>query len=1077
MSIFLCTFAAESKDVGFEKYLKTDYMKKIILMMAALFAITAQAASYGILVNGKTYFPGTDAGEFEGWQQYLVHVKVQAGDYCQLYDADYQAAWAVKLNAASESGFTLDANANKYIVSVTGCYDFYIKLKFEADELYIGVGSNCGEGINIAQEDSTSNYGGAVPAQCTDVMLQAFYWSSYQSTTASNSATSEYGRTKWIDFLNGNNGTSAEEVGAWFDLIWLPPMSYSTGGVGYLPVNYGKLDSDWGTKTKLVELISKLHANGAKVVADIVINHAVAPQGWCNYNQTYDFGEYGTYTPTGSYICQTDEINTSSSAGDCRGYATGAADDGYGEEANYLDARDWDHTNPEVQNMLKAYLKWLQNDIQIDGFRYDYCKGFHNSHIDDYNNAAQPYFSVMEMWDGDVNTLQSHLNDANWNTLTFDFALKYQAFNNGIVSDYYKGLKGAGLIGAGKSRYAVTFIDNHDMFQRDDNELCGLGNSMTICRDKIMACYAYLLSMPGIPCVFFPHWVTFKEQLKSLINVRYKTGVHSESAVSDEAGDGYYKATITGTNGEIKIFIGPNSGYNDTPRGFTKALTGENYGVYYTLIEERDDKNKRAAKPQLEVQAYPEYAGTVSVNNDSVITAIPNEGYRFVCWNDSVTDNPRTITLTQDTLFIAYFAQIEKIYSITVQADSTENGSVMGGGEYMQGETAVIMATPRKDCTFEGWSDGNQLNPRSVVVESDSLFTAIFHRNIPLPVVVCSDTMYFTSADTLLMATRVYAPSEIEAYDKMIIATVDNKNVMGGQAVEEGDVRSYRQTVAFSPNMPIADVTVVEAVPNGTYYRLRVEDGELAPRCEDCYQKLNQLYATEIGADWYFAQYENAVVPEAAAYANRMILYNEEAPRFSSYRQVTGLNRTQTTVFKLHTPRVIPSEPEVIEEDSAALVEEEKPIEEISVEIEPQDTVAVISTPYVEFVHSFTLIVWADEARTQVLMMITYDASGHVISVTKPNAVHRHAPRADGDITFEIDDLEPETTYPYTLVACEDDGSILTSLNSSFTTTNGTEGIQNVFDHSSQTVKFLMNGQLFILRDGKLYNAFGVQVK
>ena len=109
---------------------------------------------------------------------------------------------------------------------------------------------------------------------------------------------------------------------------------------------------------------------------------------------------------------------------------------------------------------------------------------------------------------------------------------------------------------------------------------------------KIQQCYAYLLSMPGIPCVFYPHWVKFKDQIKKMINARYKTGVHSESAVSDEAGNGYYKATITGTNGEIRLLIGPNSGYNTTPSGYTLAVKGENYGVYYKTTSARGDKDK-----------------------------------------------------------------------------------------------------------------------------------------------------------------------------------------------------------------------------------------------------------------------------------------------------------------------------------------------------------------------------------------------------------------------------------------------------------------------------------------------------
>lgn len=127
-------------------------MRKIFaLVAAAMMTLGMSAGSYGILVNGKMYFPaeykGPDAFG-EGFEEYLAHVPVQAGDFCQLCDAENKAVWAVDLNTSSVSGFT--RNGEQYEVSVTGCYDFYIKLKYQADELYIGEGSNCGEGIDIS---------------------------------------------------------------------------------------------------------------------------------------------------------------------------------------------------------------------------------------------------------------------------------------------------------------------------------------------------------------------------------------------------------------------------------------------------------------------------------------------------------------------------------------------------------------------------------------------------------------------------------------------------------------------------------------------------------------------------------------------------------------------------------------------------------------------------------------------------------------------------------------------------------------------------------------------------------------
>ena len=551
----------------------------VLAISVAAFA-DCQDGPYGLKINNKTVIDAPLFGDpdIQGRVQYKAScVELKAGDVIQLVNQSCDATWMVDLDPyGSYQSFEGGKSANKLTCKTAGTYDFYIKLSMEVGDLvYVGPGENC------SGDPGTPGYSGSAPAKCTDVMFQAFYWDSYQDKG--------YGRTKWIDYLNGTNGTSAEEIGQWFDLVWLPPMSQSTGGTGYLPVNYSKLEGAWGTRNNLEKLITTLHKNGAKVVADIVINHVAGSNGWCTFAEL-NFGEYGKFQPDASWICSTDEMNSSSEAGSCKGKATGSADDGYGSEANYDSGRDWDHNNSNVRDMCKAYLKWLKNDIKIDGFRYDYCKGFHNSHINDYNRAAEAYFSVMEMWDGNVNTLMSHLNDAGYNTLTFDFATKYQAFNNGIASNYYEGLKGAGLPGAGKARYAVTFLDSHDSFQRDDNEFCGLGNSMKY-EGKIQQCYAYLLSMPGVPLVFFPHWVKFKDKIKPMLNARYKTGVHSESAVSDEAGSGYYKATITGTNGEIRLLVGPNSGYSSTPSGYTLAVKGENYGVYYKTTSNRGDKN------------------------------------------------------------------------------------------------------------------------------------------------------------------------------------------------------------------------------------------------------------------------------------------------------------------------------------------------------------------------------------------------------------------------------------------------------------------------------------------------------
>ncbi len=51
--------------------------------------------------------------------------------------------------------------------------------------------------------------------------------------------------------------------------------------------------------------------------------------------------------------------------------------------------------------------------------------------------------------------------------------------------------------------------------------------------------------------------------------------------------------------------------------------------------------------------------GWYEAHTELTLQAIPNSGYRFVRWNDNVTDNPRTVTPFSDTTFTAYFAADE----------------------------------------------------------------------------------------------------------------------------------------------------------------------------------------------------------------------------------------------------------------------------------------------------------------------------------------------------------------------------------------------------------------------------------
>lgn len=544
--------------------------KRLALITLWICAATSSvAAPFYVRVNGTDDYLCTASGDkdYQGRAQFFCDcIGLKAGDKLTCYDAESDAEWVIPtIDPYGEyKNFSLTEEA--LVCNTAGIFDIYLKMAMNDDVIYIGP-STCTTPIDPVDPNEERPYGTSAPKQCTDVMLQGFYWDSFKEMG--------YGDTQWASLK-----PQMDEIAAYFDLIWLPPSALSSGGTGYIPRELCNQNSDWGSFSDLRDVIGTAHRMGSRVVADIVVNHIDGKDGWCSFFEE-DFGKFGYYEPTAAWICKTDEMNSNPDAGSCRGKATGAYDDGYGDEANYGAARDWDHNNATVREMCRSYLKWMRQVVGYDGFRYDYCKGFHSSHINDYNNAANAYFSVMEYWDGNPDVLIDRLNDAGWNTLMFDFGVKYQAINGAIASGKFSGCKGAGLLGRGLGRHAVTFVDSHDSFQRgNDNEFCGHDNGMKY-KDKTLQANAYILSMPGVPCVFWPHWknATTGPVIRKMIEARHLVGVHSESEVKDEyADDGGYQATMVGKNGYLVLQLG-NKTKNDIP-GFKKYVSGTGFAVW-----------------------------------------------------------------------------------------------------------------------------------------------------------------------------------------------------------------------------------------------------------------------------------------------------------------------------------------------------------------------------------------------------------------------------------------------------------------------------------------------------------------
>ena len=106
--------------------------------------------------------------------------------------------------------------------------------------------------------------------------------------------------------------------------------------------------------------------------------------------------------------------------------------------------------------------------------------------------------------------------------------------------------------------------------------------------------------------------------------------------------------------------------------------------------------------------------GEYEKDNEITLTATANSGYRFTQWSDGNTENPRTITVTQDSTFTAEFILEE--FALYATSALPELGYVKH----------TIEAIAIEGFEFDGWSDGNTENPRTIVLTEDTKLYAYF---------------------------------------------------------------------------------------------------------------------------------------------------------------------------------------------------------------------------------------------------------------------------------------------------------------------------------------------------------------
>ena len=167
-------------------------------------------------------------------------------------------------------------------------------------------------------------------------------------------------------------------------------------------------------------------------------------------------------------------------------------------------------------------------------------------------------------------------------------------------------------------------------------------------------------------------------------------------------------------------------------------------------------------------------SGEYEIGTEVTITAIPEQGYRFVSWNDGNTENPRTITVEAEVIYIATFEMEEVCNNITITVVSAnENmGSVSGSGEYEIGTEVTITATPKQGYRFVSWNDGNTENPRTIIVEAEAIYVATFEEIVGIEGVSMLDELSLypnpTSGTITFSSTDICKVEIMDAMGRMV---------------------------------------------------------------------------------------------------------------------------------------------------------------------------------------------------------------------------------------------------------------------------------------------------------------------
>lgn len=258
------------------------------------------------------------------------------------------------------------------------------------------------------------------------------------------------------DFTSSHNIAGAKEKLSYLkamgvNAIELMPVQEFSGGTswGYDTSFYFALDGTYGTPKEYKEFIDMCHQAGIAVIFDVVYNHTnnnnpFAKMYWDFYNNRPSSKNpwLNAMTPHKKYVFSPD---------------------------------DFDHSSELTQTFVKRNLKYLLDTYNIDGFRFDFTKGFTQKNTTGDNDLSaydadrvsvlKEYYDAVKAAKDDAIVIMEHFCDAEERELSALGVRFWRNINNSYMQSamgYIENSDFSWLYDTTSPEQFVGFMESHD---------------------------------------------------------------------------------------------------------------------------------------------------------------------------------------------------------------------------------------------------------------------------------------------------------------------------------------------------------------------------------------------------------------------------------------------------------------------------------------------------------------------------------------------------------------------------------------------------------------------------------------